>query len=117
LRSVERIFCCAPQSSNEEGSNEHQTIIFQFDLYPQLAAFIEAVTELFGLEQARLSAEDWLDESELMDSPPRSTSRDWRAVTVAASARLASRLTVASHHRTLFVASIETKVSAISSSN
>ena len=83
----------------------------------QLAAFIEAVTESFGPDVAKLSAEDWLDESELMDSPPRSTSRDWRAVTVAASARLASRLTVASHHRTLFVASIETKVSAISSSN
>jgi hypothetical protein len=83
----------------------------------QLAAFIEAVTESFGPDVAKLSAEDWLDESELMDSPPRSTSRDWRAVTVATSARLASRLTVASHHRTLFVASIETKVSAISSSN
>ena len=83
----------------------------------ELSAFIGAVTELFGPEQARLSAEDWLDESELMDSPPRSTSRDWRAVTVAASARLANRLTVALHHRMLFVSSIETKVSAISSSN
>jgi hypothetical protein len=30
-----------------------------------------AVTELCGPEQARLSAEDWLDESELIDSPPR----------------------------------------------
>ena len=50
----------------------------------ELSEFIGAVTELFGPEQARLSAEDWLDESELMDSPPRSTSRDWRAVTVAA---------------------------------
>jgi hypothetical protein len=60
----------------------------------ELAAFIGAVKELFGPEQSLLSAEDWLDESELMDSPPRSTSRDWRAVTVAASARLASRMTV-----------------------
>jgi hypothetical protein len=83
----------------------------------ELSAFIGAVTELFGPEQAGLSAEDWLDESELMDSPPRSTSRDWRAVTVAASARLVSRLTVALHHRTLFVASVETKVPAIPSSN
>ena len=83
----------------------------------ELSAFTGAVTESFGPEQARLSAEDWLDESELMDSPPRSTSRDWRAVTVAASARLANRLTVALHHRTLFVASIETKVPAIPSSN
>jgi len=83
----------------------------------ELSEFIGAVTELFGPEQARLSAEDWLDESELMDSPPRSTSRDWRAVTVAASARLANRLTVALHHRTVFVASIETKVPATSSCN
>ena len=59
----------------------------------ELSAFIGAVTESFGPDVAKLSAEDWLDESELMDSPPRSTSRDWRAVTVAASARLASRLT------------------------
>ncbi len=61
----------------------------------ELASFIGAVKELFGPEQARLSADDWLDEAELVDSPPRSRSRDWRAVTVAASARVASRLTVA----------------------
>jgi hypothetical protein len=83
----------------------------------ELAAFISAVTESFGPEQARLSAEDWLDESELMDSPPRSTSRDWRAVTVAASARLASRLTVPLHRRTPLAASTDTKVSPIPSSN
>ena len=83
----------------------------------ELSAFISAVTELFGPEQARLSTEDWLDESELMDSPPRSTSRDWRAVTVAASVRVANRLTVALHHRTPLVASTDTKVSPIPSSN
>jgi hypothetical protein len=65
-----------------------------------LSAFISAVTQLFGPEEAKLSVEDWLDESELVDSPPRSTSRDWRAVSVAASARLAKRLTVAQHQRT-----------------
>jgi hypothetical protein len=61
----------------------------------ELSAFIRAVKELYGPEQATLSAEDWLDESELIDSAPRSTSRDWRAVTIAASARLADRLNVA----------------------
>src|SRR5579863_9722332 len=65
----------------------------------ELSAFIRAVTELFGPEQAKFSAEDWLDESELMDSPPRSTSRDWRAVTVAASARLANRVNAGAHDR------------------
>ncbi len=63
----------------------------------ELPAFIRAVTQLFGPEEAKLSAEDWLDESELMDSPPLSTSRNWRTVTIAASARLANRLAVAQH--------------------
>lgn len=66
----------------------------------ELASFLGAVRELFGPEQALLSAEDWLDESELMDSLPRSTVRDLRAVTVAASARLANRVAVARDHRT-----------------
>ena len=35
----------------------------------ELSAFIRAVAELFGPEQARLSTEDWLDESERMDRP------------------------------------------------
>ena len=61
----------------------------------ELSAFLRAVKELYGPEQATLSAEDWLDEAELIDSPPRSTSRDWRAVTISASARLADRLNVA----------------------
>ena len=82
----------------------------------ELASFIGAVAELFGPEQAVLSADDWLDESELMDSPPRFTSRDWRAVTVAASARLASRVTTAWGHRTRR-ASSDTKLSPIPSSN
>ena len=82
----------------------------------ELASFIGAVTELFGPGQARLSADDWLEESELMDSPPRSTSRDWRAVTVAASARLASRLIVARDRRAPGT-STDAKVSPIPSSN
>jgi hypothetical protein len=65
----------------------------------QLSAFIRAVTQLFGSEEAKLSAEEWLDESELMDSPPLSTSRNRRAVTIAVSARLANRLAVAQHRR------------------
>ena len=44
----------------------------------ELSAFIRAVTELFGPEQTRLSTEDWLDQSELMDRLPRATSRDFR---------------------------------------
>jgi len=58
----------------------------------EFSAFISAVKELHGPEQAQLSAVDLLDELELMDSQPGSTSRHWRAVTIAASARLANRL-------------------------
>jgi len=101
---------------NSDESFDNSTYVDQIHLAGrELASFIGAVKELFGPEQALLFADDWLDESELMDSPPRSTSRDWRAVTVAASARLASRLTVARDRRAL--ASTDTKVSPIPSSN
>ena len=65
----------------------------------EFSAFISAVKELLGSEQAELSAVDWLDESELMDSQRGYTSRDWRAVTIAASARLANRLNAGAHDR------------------
>ena len=65
----------------------------------ELFSFIGAVTQLYGPEEAKLSAEDWLEESESIDSIPRSTSRNWRAVTIAASATLANRLAVTQHRR------------------
>ena len=55
----------------------------------ELAAFFSAVTELFGSEQARLSAEDWLDALVAMKGLP-ATIREWRELTVNVSARLAS---------------------------
>jgi len=68
----------------------------------ELSAFVGAVAQLYGPEQARLSAEDWLQEAALIDTPPRSTSRDWRNVTIAASARLASRVNAAVHRENWF---------------
>ena len=65
----------------------------------ELSAFISAVMELFGPDQAKLSAVDWLDELELMDSQPGTTNRRWRAVTIAASTRLANRLNAGRHDR------------------
>jgi len=82
----------------------------------ELSAFIRAVTELFGPGQARLSTEDWLDQSERMDRPYTATSKEWRAVTIAASARLANRESLAWEHRALAKAA-DTKVSPILSSN
>jgi hypothetical protein len=57
----------------------------------ELAAFFNAVKQLFGKEQAELSAEDWLHELAENDGPPSST-RDWRLITVKASTRLANRV-------------------------
>jgi hypothetical protein len=63
----------------------------------ELGAFISAVTELFGSEQATLAAEDWLDELVLMEALPGLTSPDWRLITIAASVRLANRVNASSH--------------------
>jgi hypothetical protein len=87
-----------PMNTKESLSNsicEEQTQMAE----REFSAFISAVKELLGPDQAQLSAVDWLDELELMDRPPGSTSRHWRAVTIAASARLANRLNAGPHDR------------------
>ena len=58
----------------------------------ELSSFVAVVAMSYGPEQAELATEDWLDESDLIDSPPRSVARDWHAVTIAALARLAYRV-------------------------
>ena len=83
----------------------------------ELSAFIAAVAELFGADQAMVSVEDWLDEMELMDASPRSAQRDWQAVTIAASVRLTNRLNIAHHKRSLGTSKTGTEVSPIPSSN
>lgn len=60
----------------------------------ELTSFVAAVMKLYGPEQARLSAEDWLEESEAIDSSSLSPEINWRAVTIVASARLATRLNI-----------------------
>jgi len=55
----------------------------------ELSAFTFAVIKLLGQDQARLSERIWLDEFDLMDSPPLPADRNVRAVTTAASFRLA----------------------------
>jgi len=83
----------------------------------ELRAFVSAVTRLFGPEQARPAAEDWLDEAEAVEKLPRSASRHWRTITVAASARLASRITAPRQDRTPLGAATDTNVSPIPSSD
>ena len=57
----------------------------------ELSAFFNAVTELFGPEQATLAAKDWLQHLDAMTDLPASP-RDWRLVSIEASARLARRV-------------------------
>ena len=61
----------------------------------ELAAFSNAVTQLFGPEQAELSAEDWLQELIEIDGLPASPS-ERRLITAKVSTRLASRVKVLS---------------------
>ena len=70
----------------------------------ELAAFLSAVTELYGDEQATMAAAVWLEELDARNGLPGPASRDWRTLTVAVLARLASRLS-------------DTKISAIPMSN
>jgi hypothetical protein len=110
---------------NTKESSSNSTCAEQIQVAErELSAFLRAVAELFGPEQARLAAGDWLDASESMDTPPRRTSRDWRAVTVAASDRLVNRLTAVNHRTSVgtsvrppLAASPEMKISDIPSSN
>jgi hypothetical protein len=57
----------------------------------ELSAFFNAVIQSFGLEQAQISAEDWLRELTNVDHLPASA-REWRRITARASIRLASRV-------------------------
>ena len=59
----------------------------------ELSAFFTAVAQLFGPEQAEISAKDWLRELIEIDGLPAST-REWRSITAKASTQLAGRVRV-----------------------
>ena len=59
----------------------------------ELTAFFRTVTESFGSEQAKISAEDWLHELTSIPVLPDSA-RQWRSLTINAAARLARRVHV-----------------------
>jgi hypothetical protein len=61
----------------------------------ELSAFFNAVTQLFGLEHAERSAEDWLRKLIEIDDLPASA-REWRLITAKASTRLADRVNASS---------------------
>ena len=61
----------------------------------ELSAFFTAVAQLFGPEQAEISAKDWLRELIEIDGLPAST-REWRLITAKASTRLARGMNASS---------------------
>ena len=61
----------------------------------ELSAFFNAVTQLFGSEQAELSAEDWLHELIEIEALPTSA-REWRLITAKVSTRLPSGVNASS---------------------
>ncbi|MGA9510896.1 MAG: hypothetical protein WBV55_19905 [Candidatus Sulfotelmatobacter sp.] len=61
----------------------------------ELSAFFNAITQLFGSQQAEFSAEDWLQELIEIQGLPTSV-REWRLITTKVSARLASRMNASS---------------------
>jgi len=82
--------------SNQTSRQRRECVLSEADLINlakrELAAFARAVGELFGAEQATLSAVDWIDELESMDWPARPGVSDFRRITIATSARLVQRL-------------------------
>jgi hypothetical protein len=57
----------------------------------ELSAFVAAVHQLFGVEQACRAADSWLEELEQADWPREVPAMDWRKVSIAAAVRLVDR--------------------------
>ena len=83
----------APYKSLE--NSDPRCLDFMTMAQQELSAFFTAVTQLFGVELATLSAEDWLCELTEIDSLPGSA-REWRLITAKVLTRLASRVTASS---------------------
>ena|ERR1700733_1406799 len=73
-----------------KNSNHHPCPDLVTTAERELSAFFNAVTQLFGSEQAQRSAEDWVQEVIEIDPLPASA-REWRLITAKVLPRLASR--------------------------
>ncbi len=58
----------------------------------ELVAFIGSVTELFGADQARAAAEDWLEAIAFLDCYSSRPSHSWQLVTIAATTKFLNRV-------------------------
>ena len=81
-------------SLNKVGKNRNSTCAELLRMAQQeLTAFSAAVKEMFGSEQAEISADDWLEELAEISVLP-ATAREWRQITIKASTRLARRMNI-----------------------
>jgi hypothetical protein len=64
----------------------------------ELSAFVTAVHQLFGPQQARYAADNWMEELEQTEWINEAWAIDWRAVTIAAAAKLVGRVERLSSH-------------------
>ena len=60
----------------------------------ELSAFVTAVHQLFGPEQARYAADNWMGELEQTDWISEAQAIDWRAITIVAAASLSGATSV-----------------------
>src|ERR1700688_3033108 len=79
-----------PSPTSDSGCTDLMTMAER-----ELSAFFNAVTEVFGAEQAEISAADWWQKVIDIEGR-RATSREWRLITAKASTRLASRVSASS---------------------
>jgi len=58
----------------------------------EISSFYQAVLRTYGVTQARVAAEDWLELMEHSETPTGDPVRYWRRVTITAADRLATRI-------------------------
>jgi hypothetical protein len=74
--------------ANQEGESMAQHLALA---ERELSAFVAAVHQLFGAEQASRAADSWIEELERTDWLSKALVVDWRKVTIAAAGRLVYR--------------------------
>jgi hypothetical protein len=78
-------------ATDQEGGRARSMAQLLTSAERELSAFVAAVDELFGAEQARQAAENWIEELARTDWPSEAPVIGWRRVTIAAAARLVGR--------------------------
>jgi hypothetical protein len=75
-------------ATNQEGGRVRLMAQLLASAERELSAFVIAVDELLGADQARQAAENWMEELERTDWPSQAPGIDCRKVNIAAAASL-----------------------------